>query len=82
MQGLIEGAINLSVVDAQSDWTDSLVEPTGQSFRIDLQKQVDIQEKKQKKMYKKLIEHEQNNEMLIQQMSTKDEHISHLQESI
>ena len=43
MQELIEGAINLSTHDAQSDWTDSLVTPNGQSFRLDLQKQVDIQ---------------------------------------
>ena len=58
LQELIEGAINLSTVDAQSDWTDSLIAPNGQSFRIDLQKQVDIQNKKQKKLTQKLLEFE------------------------
>ena len=58
LQELIEGAINLSVADVQSDWTDSLITPNGQSFRIDLQKQVDIQDKKQIKLSKKLLEHE------------------------
>ena len=58
LQELIEGAINLSVADVQSDWTDSLITPNGQSFRIDLQKQVEIQDKKQKKLSKKLLEHE------------------------
>ena len=52
LQELIEGAINLSVADVQSDWTDSLITPNGQSFRIDLQKQVEIQDKKQKKLSK------------------------------
>jgi len=36
LQELIEGAITLSVADAQSDWTDSLIAPNGQSFRMDL----------------------------------------------
>ena len=43
LQELIEGVVNISVADDQSDWTDSLITPNGQSFRIDLQKQVDIQ---------------------------------------
>ena len=43
LQELIEGVVNISVADVQSDWTDSLITPNGQSFRIDLQKQVDIQ---------------------------------------
>lgn len=36
LQELIEGAINLSIADAQSDWTDSLIAPNGQSFKMDM----------------------------------------------
>ena len=49
-------------MDAQSDWTDSLVTPNGQSFKLDMQKQVDIQNKKIGKLEKKLIEFELNEE--------------------
>lgn len=82
LQELIEGAINLSVADVQSDWTDSLITPNGQSFRIDLQKQVEIQDKKQKKLSKKLLEHEQNEDKLKSLLSSKDEQISSLQANI
>ena len=69
-------------MDAQSDWTDSLVTPNGQSFRLDMQKQVDIQNKKIGKLEKKLIEFELNEERLKKQLAQKDEVISGHQETI
>lgn len=56
-------------MDAQSDWTDSLVTPNGQSFKLDMQKQVDIQNKKIGKLEKKLIEFELNEERLKKQLA-------------
>lgn len=69
-------------MDAQSDWTDSLVTPNGQSFRLDMQKQVDIQNKKIGKLEKKLIEFELNEERLKKQLAQKDEVITGHQETI
>ena len=40
---------------------------------MDLQKQVDIQDKKQKKLSKKLLEHEKNEDKLQIILSSKDE---------
>ena len=69
-------------MDAQSDWTDSLVTPNGQSFKLDMQKQVDIQNKKIGKLEKKLIEFELNEERLKKQLVQKDEVITGHQETI
>ena len=63
-------------MDAQSDWTDSLVTPNGQSFKLDMQKQVDIQNKKIGKLEKKLIEFELNEERLKKQLAQKDDVIA------
>ena len=69
-------------MDAQSDWTDSLVTPNGQSFKLDMQKQVDIQNKKIGKLEKKLIEFELNEERLKKQLVQKDEVIIGHQETM
>ena len=70
------------MADAQSDWTDSLVTPNGQSFKLDMQKQVDIQNKKIAKLEKKLVEFELNEDKLKSQLAVKDDTILSLQENV